>query len=137
MLGIREEKFITATGGGRNGKGLITENFTYLLGPYAQTMHLSLLTQPIKAGANTELRNLHKKRFIVASEPDEGSFEQLRSSNIKKLTGDENHNARGLYSDDDKTKIFSTIVMECNKLPYIKGEKGVAILDRITVVSGH
>ena len=24
--------------------------------------------------------------------------------------------------------------MECNKLPYIKGEKGVAILDRIIII---
>jgi phage/plasmid-associated DNA primase len=134
MLGVRDEKFVVATGEGRNGKGLITENYTYLLGDYAQTMHLSLLTKPIKEGANTELRNLHKKRFIVASEPEEGFNEQLRSSNIKALTGNEDHNARGLYETDDKTKIFGTIVMECNKLPYLRGEKGTAIMERIVII---
>ena len=134
LTGIRHEYFIIATGGGRNGKGLINELMTYLLGDYSGTLHLSLLTKEIKSGANTELRSLHKKRLIIASEPEEGHAEKLRCSNIKALTGNETHKARGLYEKDDITKIMGTFIMECNKKPEISGSKDTAILDRMIII---
>ena len=134
LTGIRHEYFIIATGGGRNGKGLINELMTYLLGDYSGTLHLSLLTKEIKSGANTELRSLHKKRLIIASEPEEGHAEKLRCSNIKALTGNETHKARGLYEKDDITKIMGTFVMECNTKPEISGKKDTAILDRMIII---
>jgi len=134
LTGIRHEYFIIATGGGRNGKGLINELMAYLLGDYMGTLHLSLLTKEIKSGANTELRSLHKKRLIVASEPEEGHAEKLRCSNIKALTGNETHKARGLYEKDDITKIMGTFVMECNTKPEISGKKDTAILDRMIII---
>ena len=134
LTGIRHEYFIIATGGGRNGKGLINELMNYLLGDYSGTLHLSLLTKEIKSGANTELRSLHKKRLIIASEPEEGHAEKLRCSNIKALTGNETHKARGLYEKDDITKIMGTFIMECNKKPEISGSKDTAILDRMIII---
>lgn len=134
LTGIRHEYFIIATGGGRNGKGLINELMNYLLGDYSGTLHLSLLTKEIKSGANTELRSLNKKRFIIASEPEEGNAEKLRCSNIKALTGNETHKARGLYEKDDITKIMGTFVMECNTKPEISGKKDTAILDRMIII---
>ena len=134
LTGIRHEYFIIATGGGRNGKGLINELMNYLLGDYSGTLHLSLLTKEIKSGANTELRSLHKKRLIIASEPEEGHAEKLRCSNIKALTGNETHKARGLYEKDDITKIMGTFIMECNTKPEISGKKDTAILDRMIII---
>jgi len=134
LTGIRHEYFIIATGGGRNGKGLINELMIYLLGDYSGTLHLSLLTKEIKSGANTELRSLHKKRLIIASEPEEGHAEKLRCSNIKALTGNETHKARGLYEKDDVTKIMGTFIMECNTKPEISGKKDTAILDRMIII---
>ena len=69
MSGERFEYFFVATGGGRNGKGLLNEHFMYLLdmNGYAVVGHLDLLTQPIKSGANSEARSLHKKRFVRSS----------------------------------------------------------------------
>lgn len=134
LTGIRHEYFIIATGKGRNGKGLINELMAYLLGDYMGTLHLSLLTKEIKSGANTELRSLHKKRLIVASEPEEGHAEKLRCSNIKALTGNETHKARGLYEKDDITKIMGTFIMECNTKPEISGKKDTAILDRMIII---
>jgi phage/plasmid-associated DNA primase len=95
---------------------------------------LSLLTKEIKSGANTELRSLHKKRLIIASEPEEGHAEKLRCSNIKALTGNETHKARGLYEKDDVTKIMGTFIMECNTKPEISGKKDTAILDRMIII---
>jgi len=64
LSGHRIEKFVIATGDGRNGKGLINDYMKCLLGDYYEILSLNLLTKPLKEGANTELRCLHNKRFI-------------------------------------------------------------------------
>ena len=50
LSGNRIEKFIVATGGGRNGKGVINDFYQYLLGDYYGILHLSLLTKEFKSG---------------------------------------------------------------------------------------
>lgn len=131
LWGSRDENFIMATGTGRNGKGVLHENFNFLLGDYAATGHLCLLTGKIKEGANTEMRSLHKKRFVLFSEPEDGFNEKLRMSNIKALTGNEQHKARGLYEKDDDTRIYATIVMEANNLPSMAGKVQNAEVERL------
>jgi len=134
LVGTRMEKFIVATGGGRNGKGLINDFYQYLMGLYYGILHLCVITKEIKGGANTELRNIHKKRFLKASEPDAGSTEKLRMANIKQLTGEHNLKARGLYENDFDIQIDATIIMECNKLPYITMDGNEAEKQRMLIV---
>jgi hypothetical protein len=134
LFGIRIEKFIVATGEGRNGKGLINDLFQSLLGDYYGILPLSLLTKEFKAGANTELRSIHKKRFLKATEPDSGSNEKLRISNIKALTGESNLKARGLYENDFNISILATILLECNLLPYISTDGNEAEKQRLMIV---
>lgn len=134
LTGHRKEKFIIAQGEGRNGKGALNEFMLDLLGDYGSTIHLGLLTKPIKLGPNDALRRLHKKRFALASEPDDASSEQLKSNNIKALTGNEKHNAAAKYSNDSDTRIHMTTVMECNDLPFIQGGTGEAMVARIIIV---
>ena len=85
---------------------------------------MTLLTKEVKAGANTELRELDKIRGVVFSEPEEGAMETLRLSNIKRLTGNETQNARGLYESNSVTHIHGTAILECNALPAMTGDKG-------------
>lgn len=134
LSGTRVEKFVVATGGGRNGKGAVNDFFGYLLGQYYGILHLNLLTKEIKAGANTELRNVHKKRFLKATEPDSGSFEKLRMSNIKAITGENNLKARGLYENDFDIQIDATIILECNKLPFISMDGNEAEKQRMIII---
>lgn len=134
LTGHRPEKFIVATGEGRNGKGLLNDLFMYLLGDYYGILHLSLLTKEYKGGANTELRNIHKKRFLKASEPDSGSNEKLRISNIKALTGESSLKARGLYESDFNISIDATQVLECNKLPFISTDGNEAEKQRLVII---
>ena len=134
MVGTRIEKFIVATGGGRNGKGVINDFYQYLMGSYYGILHLCLLTKEMKSGANTELRNIHKKRFLKATEPDSGSNEKLRMSNIKALTGETNLKARGLYENDFDIQIDATIIMECNKLPFISVDGNEAEKQRLLII---
>ena len=92
LSGKRFEYFFVATGDGCNGKGLLNEHFIYLLdlNGYAAIGHLDLLTKPIKSGANSEARSLHKKRFVRYSEPNPGEqMEAVRLSNVNELTGNE------------------------------------------------
>jgi hypothetical protein len=134
LSGIRLEKFIVATGGGRNGKGVINDFYQHLLGDYYGILHLSLLTKEFKSGANTELRNIHKKRFLKATEPDSGSNEKLRMSNIKALTGESNLKARGLYENNFDIQIDATQILECNKLPFISMDGNEAEKQRMVII---
>ena len=106
----------------------------FLLSSYAQAGHLSLLTKPTKAGPNTEVRELNKKRMVVFSEPEEEAIEALRLSAIKVLTGNETLNGRGLYEGDSITRMFGTIILECNQLPAILGDKGESARERIAIL---
>jgi hypothetical protein len=134
LSGFREELFIILTGGGRNGKGLIIELYQWMCGGYSKPGHDELLTKPIKSGPNTELRSLHKKRSVVWTEPEEGAVEAIRLANVKKLTGDESHDARGLYSSDSDTRIMATSMLQCNELPHILGDKGTSVRERLVVI---
>ena len=132
LSGIRHENFIFLTGGGRNGKGFMDENFLYLLGSYGIMANLSLLTKDIAVGANQELRNCHKKRFMLWSEPEStNGTQQLKVNSIKSLTGNECHDARGLYEKDTDTRIHGTQAIECNKMPKLQGDKDHALISRI------
>ena len=131
MTGTRPENFIVANGGGRNGKGVLNENATNCAGEYAAEGHLALLTKPIKDGPNPEAAGLHRKRLVIFSEPEDGLNEALRLSCIKKLTGCAELNARQCHSNNTKTELCATIIMECNKQPRVTGEKGEAATARL------
>ena len=136
LSGERFEYFFVATGGGRNGKGLLNEHFMYLLdlNGYAAVGHLDLLTRPIKSGANTEARSLHKKRFVRFSEPNpEEAGEAIRLSNVNELTGNEQLKARtgqDFSAKGDDTRLHGTSVLECNDPPRCKGDKGDSSQER-------
>ena len=134
LTGHRPEKFIIAQGEGRNGKGATNELMMDMVGDYGATVNLCLLTQPMKDGTNLALRNLHKKRFTVCQEPDEGCSDQLRAANIKRYTGTEKDDAAAKYSNDSDTRLFMTMVMECNDLPYIRGGTSEAMVSRTVVI---
>jgi hypothetical protein len=58
-----------------------------MLGDYADTMDIdALMEKKNGGGASPELAKLKGKRFVVASESDEG--QRLKPGLIKRLTGD-------------------------------------------------
>ena len=135
LSGERFEYFFVATGGGRNGKGLLIEHFIHLLdmNGYAVIGHLDLLTLPIKSGANSEARSLHKKRFVRFSEPNPESGEAIRLSNVNELTGNEQLKARtghDFSARGDDTCLHGTNLIECNGPPPCKGDKGDSAQER-------
>jgi len=131
MTGVRVEKFFLANGCGRNGKGLINELFTLMLGPYAYILPVDILTSKsgLGTGANPQVVNCHKKRFILAREPEEG--DKLRTSIIKELTGCGEFNARDLFKSKCSIKMTQVMMLECNAKPQLSGTMNSAILERI------
>ena len=140
LSGIRHEKFIVFTGVGRNGKGLLNEYMEYLLcSDYFYRPPISILTKQNENATNQGMRNLHKKRYAVWSEPEEkksdgGSETSLKSNLIKEITGNESVNACGKYEKDTDTRLHATFVMECNKKPKLTGEKDHAIKSRMVII---
>ena len=74
-----------------------------MLGNYAYVLPSNLLLGTIKAGSNTELGLLNKKRFVVSREPD--SNLQLNCNTIKEITGGDELNARVIYSKNTKVNL--------------------------------
>ena len=113
--GIPLENFILADGQDGNGKGLLNEFVQHMLGNYAYVLPSNVLLGTIKAGSNTELGLLDKKRFIVSREPD--SALMLNCSTIKEITGGTELNARVIYSKKTKVNLQLTFILECNEKP--------------------
>lgn len=111
-IGGKKDKFVIANGGGANGKGLINELTKILLGDYAYDAPVSLLTREFRGGANPELANIHKKRFVLYKEPD--ATEKLFLGNIKTLVDNDTLPARQLYKGNCNVTLYATMIMETN-----------------------
>jgi len=132
LTGHRQEKLFMANGGGRNGKGLINELMMDCVGSYGHKLNISVLTEKIKSGANPEVNNLHHKRWVVSNEPNDN--ESILAGNVKRLTGDDVIDARGLYSSNGKTKLALTLVLELNKMINLQGRVDDAVVERLVGV---
>ena len=128
LVGELVQKFTVCSGGGGNGKSLINKLYMETIGDYGYKLPPQILQQKLKIGACPELSNLHLKRFVLTSEPD--SEFDINCSVLKQLTGDDEINSRNLFSDNTKTELFSTLVMECNDRPKFN-EVNDAILRRL------
>lgn len=133
LVGIQFEKFSVATGGGRNGKGVINELFAALLtNVYFYTANVTCLTENQKGGANQEVANMDTKRFILASEPNDSL--KLKLSNIKSITGCSVNTGRALYSKRTDVIMQNMTVLECNNIPGIEGRIDASAAERYMII---
>ena len=117
-------QLMIAIGGGRNGKGLLSDHLEYVLGgsldtSYSHTCRAKLFQTSTfnssTCGANPELASLDGRRFVRFNEPNKS--EQLNTALIKKLTGISEggyFNARKLYSNSSKCMAQFTLLLETN-----------------------
>ena len=131
MSGLQIQHLFIATGAGGNGKSIMSSLNMDMLGNYGYKLPKTTLQSSIKEGANPAIANLHKKRFVLAQEPEKDK--KLCGATIKDITGDKDINARQLYSGDTKTKLNGTFLLECNNMPIID-EVGDAINRRLRAV---
>ena len=115
LSGQTLEKFIIANGRGGNGKGVYNELALKTFGNYGYILPSNVLLNPLKTGSNPEIANCDKKRLIFVREPDESK--NLNCSTIKEITGGGEINARLNHSNNTKTVLNCTMIMECNEKP--------------------
>jgi len=115
----KEQVFVIGHGEGSNGKTVLLETVSAVLGDYAQPAPFSTFTMKRSDNTRNDLAGLHNSRLVTSSESTEGR--RFDEELLKRLTGDEKVTARFLYGEFfdymPKFKLF----LASNHLPKIKG----------------
>jgi len=114
LCGIQMQNLTIANGEGGNGKSVVHQLMKDALGHYACVLPAICLMSPIAGGGNPELASLHKKRFVISSEPQKG---KICSAAVKEITGNNELAVRQLYSNKVGAEMNLTLVLECNEKP--------------------
>lgn len=117
-----EQKFAFFYGNGANGKSVLVDLMSRLLGDYAASAKIESLTGRNRRGggdATPDLVPMIGARFVRASEPDEG--ERLQEGLIKELTGGEPILIRALHSDFVLIYPYFKLTISGNVKPEIRG----------------
>ena len=134
LEGLNLQKFVIASGGGGNGKGVLNELVCKTLGNYSYILPSNVLLGQQKKGSNPEIANMNNKRFVIAKEPE--SSEYVNVEIMKDLTGTDEINARLNHSNNTQTFLKCTLVMECNDKPKLNNiSQPDALLRRIIISS--
>ena len=120
---------------GRNGKTTLMNVLSDVLGELVSPINVEMLlkqayTRPADA-ASPALKALKGKRMVWCAESDEGR--KLSSSEVKRLTGGDILNARGLYREQASFRPTHTLFMLTNPLPDMD-INDAALKERIKVV---
>ena len=113
-----EQKLFFFWGLGANGKSVLIDTVSWILGTYSAKLPANVLMQGIDRHP-TELAQLRGKRVAVSSELDEGQF--WNESRIKELTGDDVLTARFMRQDFFEFAMTQTHVIVGNYKPRLRG----------------
>jgi len=118
------QKFHILTGSGSNGKSMIINLMTKVLGDYACTVPISLLTQKRKGSGNAapEVARMKGRRFVTMQEPDEAIT--FNTGLMKELTSGEKMYARDLFKSGSEFEIQAKFHLACNDKPKINTTDG-------------
>ena len=121
LIGINHNQtFNIYTGGGSNGKSLLVDLMSEMLGDYKGVVPITLITQ--KRGelgkATPEIAQLVGRRYAVIQEPQKG--DSLNEGIMKEITGDDYLTGRALYKDTITFKPQFKLVVCTNNLMDIK-----------------
>lgn len=106
-------------GGGCNGKSILTELMSRMLGEYKGTVPITLVTEKrgLIGGTSDEVLKLKAVRYAVMQEPSKGI--KLNEGVMKELTAGDPLQVRGLYKESEVFYPQFTLVMCCNELPEV------------------
>jgi len=107
---------------GSNGKSVVTEILSSILGEYAMVLPTTaIMTKShVSDGATPTLARLQHKRLAVVSEPNQKH--ELDSGAIKQMTGDRRINARENYGPPKDILLEFVLLMVTNRLPSVKAD---------------
>jgi phage/plasmid-associated DNA primase len=131
LWGITLQNYIIFNGSGSNGKSMLNDLILKSFGNYGHIINSIILCEQRRQGANTEIFNISGKRIVFAREPPNKQNVKLSNSILKELTGGSEISARKIYSDNEKTSLCLTLIIECNKKPLLEEEPTEADMRRI------
>ncbi|MGI8517257.1 MAG: DNA primase family protein [Acidimicrobiia bacterium] len=132
LVGLqRDHLFVIHHGIGGNGKGTFVRALQKVLGPYAATPDLALLTETKWGAHDTATSTLFRARLAVASETERRV--KLAEASIKNLTGGDRISARRLYENPWAFTPTHSLWLTTNYQPQITG-RDAGIWRRIRVV---
>lgn len=119
-----DELFHIWTGSGGNAKSVSIGLFQSIMGDYASTISISLLTNKRSASnaASPEMAGCKGKRFIVFQEPE--NDDKIHVGHMKELTGNDKISARALFKEPIEFFPQFKTILTCNKLPFIPSNDG-------------
>ena len=136
IVGKHKQKFIILKGTGGNGKGVLINLWSAVLGDYYYKAKADVLVDHSVdvRGSNVELAGMSHKRLIMYNElPKRKKF---NCAKIKLLTGDKYIKARFNHSNNSKVIQYGLHICDCNFFPFMDEEdtQGNAIRRRLKVV---
>ena len=129
---VHEQILLVFYGIGRNGKNVVLDTFTGLMGDYACEAAPTLLTS--RSGFNehpTEIADLCSRRLVIACETQKDG--KLKADTVKRLTGNTRLKARFMKKDFFEFDRTFKIIMCTNHRPQVP-ENTTAIWERLKVV---
>lgn len=130
----RECFFIAYGPMSRNGKGVLVDVFSRLLGDYASAASpetLALRKNSDSRLASGDIARLQGSRFVAVSEP--GKDLTLNVALVKQLSGGDTVTARALYESEIEFKPQFKLFIATNHLPYVS-DSTLFTSDRLKVI---
>lgn len=114
---VREQCLPVYHGQGNNGKNVMLDTITGIMGDYAGEAPPDLLTVSRNREHPTEIADLRGRRLVVASETEEGA--ELRLQLVKRLTGNARLKARLMLMDYFEFDRTHKMILVTNNRPII------------------
>lgn len=92
---VSEDKFFFCYGAGRNGKSVLLELFTWLLGEYAGSSQIEMWMKRVQRDHAESFIHFIGKRFVTAGEVKQG--DKLDEGRVKSFTGKDTIKTRALH----------------------------------------
>jgi putative DNA primase/helicase len=115
----REQKMFLLYGIGANGKSVVLEILSRLMGDFAGNASFETFDANKRSEASNDLAALRGKRFVTVIETEEGR--KLAESRVKSVTGQDAITCRFLYGEYFTYRPTFKIVLAMNHLPVIRG----------------
>lgn len=129
----REHKFLVAVGEGRNGKSVLFEAISRILGTtLAGPAPRGLLMMRKFEGHPVDLASLRGQRLVTVSEVDGG--ESFGAARVKWLTGGDTIKARGMRENFTDFRSTHKFCIYLNDLPEVN-DSSTAFWERVRVVT--
>ena len=128
---VREQLLLIFYGEGNNGKNVLLDTNTGLMGDYASEAPPDLLTVTKHREHPTEIADLCGRRLVIASESEEAAT--LRLQLVKRLTGNARLKGRFMRKDYFEFRRTHKLILVTNNRPVIR-ENSEAAWRRIRLV---